>query len=415
MSESTKQGEPMETETLTMDATTKAPPGWRVALGLATTAAALLVGLGVAPRLEAKAALATEAKAAASLVPKVEVMTAAHDETRAPLLLPGTVQPLRETSMYARANGYVRKWYVDIGAEVKKGEPLVDLEIPDVDEELRQVRANFRQSGAAVSQARSRMAFAQATDRRYAALVPSGVVSQQQTDQYASDLQVESANVEAAEAARGSAEANVRRVEDLRAYGTIAAPFDGVVTMRAAEVGQLVVSGTGQGQPLFKVAEDDVVRVFVNVPQLYAGGITKGMDAPLTVREAPGRTFKGKVQRTSRELDVATRSLLVEVDIANDDRALVSGMYATVSFDIARRDAPVFIPSSAAVFDASGVRVAVVRDASVHWQKVELAGDQGDRLGVAKGLEPGSTIVKNPSDRLTEGLRVEPVSPKPAT
>jgi RND family efflux transporter MFP subunit len=383
MSESAKQGEHLE-KALTMGPNDASPPGWKLAVGASVTALALLVGFGVGPRLEARAALESETKAAAALVPKVEVVVAAHDDKVAPLVLPGTVQPLRETSMYARANGYVRKWYVDIGAEVKKGEPLVELEIPDLDEELHQARATFRQSAAAVSQAKSQAAFAQATDKRYAALVPAGVVSQQQTEQYASEFQVQSANVEAAEAARGSAEANVRRIEDLRAYGTIAAPFDGVVTMRAAEVGQIVVSGTGQGQALFKVAEDDVVRVFVNVPQLYAGAITKGMDAPLTVREATGRVFHGKVERTSRELDIATRALLVEVDIPNTDRALVSGMYAKVSFDIRRQDAPLFVPASAAVFDASGVRVALVRDGIIHWQNVELAGDQGDKLDLVQ-------------------------------
>jgi RND family efflux transporter MFP subunit len=415
MNEWTKQGEHAEGEAWTMDASGKSPPRWKVTAGVSTAVLALLVGLGVAPRLAARAALASEAQAAATLVPKAEVAVAAHDEKRAPLVLPGTVQPLRETSMYARANGYVRKWYVDIGAEVKRGEPLVDLEIPDLDEELRQARATSRQSAAAVSQAKSQASFARATDRRYAALVPSGVVSQQQTEQYASEFEVQSANLEAAEAARGSAEANVRRVEDLRSYGTIAAPFDGVVTMRSAELGQLVVSGTGQGQPLFKVAEDDVVRVFVNVSQLYAGAIAKGMDAPLTVREAPGRVFSGKVERTSRELDVATRALLVEVDIPNNDRTLVSGMYARVSFDIRRQDAPIFIPATAAVVDAGAVRVAVVRGAIVHWQKVELAGDQGDKLAVASGLEAGDTVVQNPSDRLTEGLHVEPVAPKPTS
>lgn len=417
MSESTKQGSehPIEEEELTMETSDRAPPRWKLALGVAGVALALLVGLGVAPRLEATTALASETKAAAALVPKVDVAVAARDDKGAPLVLPGTVQPLRETPMYARANGYVRKWYVDIGAEVKKGDPLVELEIPDLDEEIRQARATSRQSAAGVSQARSQAAFARATDKRYAALVPAGVVSRQQTEQYASELEVQSANLEAAEAARGSAEANVRRIEDLRAYGTIVAPFDGVVTLRTAEVGQLVVSGTGQGQPLFKVAEDDVVRVFVNVPQLYAGGIAKGGEAPLTVRETPGRVFHGKVARTSRELDIATRSLLVEVDIPNEDRSLVSGMYAKVSFDIMRQDAAVFIPATAAVVDASGVRVAMVRESVIHWQKVELAGDQGDRLAVTKGLEAGSIVVQNPSDRLTEGLHVEPVTPKPAS
>jgi RND family efflux transporter MFP subunit len=304
----------------------------------------------------------------------------------------------------------VRKWYVDIGAEVKKGQVLADLDLPDVDQELRQARATAKQSAASVSQAKSELDFARTTTDRFTALVATGVVSQQQTDQYSSEYEVRQANLEAAHAATGSADANVRRIEELRAFGAITAPFDGVVTLRAAEVGQLVVPGTGQGQPLFKVAEDDVVRIFVNVPQLYAAGVKQGSDAPVMVREAARRVFHGIVQRTSRELDTATRALLVEVDVPNPDRTLVSGMYAKVSLDVSRQDAPLLLPATAALIDASGTRVALVRDGAVHWQTVEIGGDLGDRLAIATGLSEGDLVVLTPSERLTEGLHVQPQS-----
>jgi RND family efflux transporter MFP subunit len=382
------------------------------ALGLAGVAALLvaaaLVAAGVVPRIRRRAALESDQAAAAAVQPRVQVVRAHRATASEPVVLPGTVQPLQETALYARANGYVRKWYVDIGADVKKGQVLATLDLPDLDEELRQAKAAARQAQAGIGQSKSQLGFARATNDRFSALAPSGVVSRQETDQYSAAYDVQRANLEAAEAASGSAEANVRRVEDLRAYGTIVAPFDGVVTMRSAEVGQLVVSGTGQGQMLFKVAEVDVVRVFVSVPQLYANGIQLGMAAPVTIREAPGRVFSGKVGRTSKELDTATRTLLVEVDITNPDRALVSGMYAKVSFDVERQDAIVLVPATSALIDASGTRVALVRDGAVHWQNVRIEADLGDKLAIASGLAEGDVLALTPSERLIEGARVQP-------
>ncbi len=373
----------------------------------ASVVIAALVGAGVVPRLHRRATLASEQAAAASAVPLVQVVQAHRATTSEPVVLPGTVQPLQETAIYARANGYVRKWNVDIGADVKKGQVLATLDLPDIDEELRQAQASARQAQAGIAQSKSQLGFARATNDRFTALVPSGVVSQQQTDQYSAEFDVRRANLEAAQAASGSADANVRRLEDLRAFGTIVAPFDGVVTMRSAEVGQLVVSGTGQGQPLFKVAEVDVVRVFVSVPQLYANGIQPGMIAPTSIREAAGRVFAGKVGRTSKELDTATRALLVEVDIPNPDRALVSGMYAKVSFDVKRQDAPVFIPATAALIDANGTRVALVRDGAVRWKSVQIEADLGDKLAIATGLAEGEALARTPSERLAEGQHVQ--------
>jgi membrane fusion protein (multidrug efflux system) len=385
-------------------------PTPRGLITLGVTAAVVVTGLvaaGVVPRVLHRVAVEKEEKAANAVVPQVRVARAQRAPAGAPVVLPGTVQPLQETAMYAHANGYVRKWYVDIGTEVKKGQVLADLDLPDIDQELRQARASARQATASVSQAKSQLDFARTTNERFTALGATGVVSQQQTDQYSSEFSVRQADLVAANAATGSADANVRRIEELRGFGTITAPFDGVVTMRTAEVGQLVVQGTGQGQPLFKVAEDDVVRIFINVPQLYAAGVKRGSDAPVTVREAASRVFHGTVQRTSRELDTATRALLVEVDVPNPDRALVSGMYAKVSLDVSRQDAPLVVPATAALIDSSGTRVALVRDGAVHWQTVEIGGDLGDRLSIATGLSEGDSVVLTPSERLAEGLHVQ--------
>jgi RND family efflux transporter MFP subunit len=373
-----------------------------------------LVVTGVVPRVLHHSAMEEDEHRAASDTPKVTVAKAQHSVAKAGLSLPGSVQPLQETSLYARANGYVRRWNVDIGAQVKKGQVMVELDVPDIDEQLRQAQAAANQSQAGIAQAKSQLELARTTNHRYSNLAPSGVVSQQEVEQYQSSFEVQQSNVQAAEAAHVSAQANVRRYEDLKNFGTIVAPFDGVVTMRNAEIGQLVTSGTGQGQALFKVAEVDIVRVFVNVPQLYAAGIKVGMGAPTTMRETPGRVFVGKVARTANELDTATRSLLTEVDIPNPDRVLVSGMYAQVSFDVKRQDQPLFVPATSVLFDAEGTRAAVVRDGVVTWKPVVIDGDFGDRLAISTGLAEGDMVVVTPSERLTNGMHVQSEEAKPA-
>ena len=374
-----------------------------VAVGVIFTGLAVA---GVVPRVLHRTAMEEDERRAAMEVPRVNVVRAERVASSKGLSLPASVQPLQETSIYARASGYVRRWLVDIGAQVKKGQVLVVLDIPDIDEQLRQAEAAANQARAAVVQAKSQLDLARTTNRRYTTLAPSGVVSQQEVDQVQSSFEVQQANVAAAEAAYGSAMANVHRYEDLRSFGTIVAPFDGVVTMRAAEVGQLVTSGTGMGQALFKVAEVDIVRVFVNVPQLYAAGIRVGMDAPTTMRETPGRVFPGKVARTANELDTATRTLLTEVDIPNPDRTLVAGMYATVSFDVKRQDRPVFVPATSVLFDSQGTRAAVVHDGVVSWRIVVIDSDFGDRLAISTGLSEGETVAVTPSERLAEGMHV---------
>lgn len=381
--------------------------------GVVLLALGALAVVGIVPRAIHATAMADDARRAAGELPKVRVAKVARSDANGGVSLAGSVQPLQETRIYARASGYVRRWLVDIGAQVKKGQVLVELDIPDVDEQLRQAEAAANQARAAIAQAKSQLELARTTSRRYATLAPSGVVSQQEVEQYQSSFEVQQANVAAAEAAYLSAQANVHRYQDLRGFGTVVAPFDGVVTMRTAEVGQLVTAGTGSGDPLFKVAEVDVVRVFVNVPQLYAAGIKAGMDAPTTMREAPGRVFPGKVARTSNELDTATRSLLTEVDIPNPDRVLVAGMYAQVSFDVKRQDHPLIVPATSVIFDARGTRVASVKGGAVAWKAVTVGGDLGDRLVIA-GLSDGDLVVVMPSERLLEGMPVVAEEAKPA-
>jgi len=386
-----------------------------VAFVIVLIAGALLV-TGIVPRVMHATAMADDERRAAGEMAKVRVARAERRVSKGGLTLPGSVQALQETSLYARANGYVRRWLVDIGAQVKKGQVMAELDIPDTDEQLRQAEAAANQARAGIAQAKSQLELSRTTNRRYTTLAPSGVVSQQEVEQYQSGFEVQQANVTAAEAAYGSAQANVRRYKDLQGFGTITAPFDGVVTMRTAEVGQLVSSGTGMGQALFKVAEVDIVRVFVNVPQLFAAGILVGMDARAVMRETPGRVFLGKVARTANELDTATRSLLTEVDIPNADRSLVAGMYAQVTFDVKRQDHPLFVPATSVLYDARGTRVAMIADGRVAWKPVVVEGDFGDRLAIATGLSEGDIVAVTPNERLVEGasVSVEEQKPEPA-
>ncbi len=384
------------------------PTGRRVVVvcGVAALAFGLLFAIGFVPRLLHRSAMGDDERRAAAEVAHVRVARATRAEVSAGLSLPGSLEPLQETSVYARANGFVRKWLVDIGAKVKRDQVLAELDLPDVEEELRQAQASATQARAGIAQAKSQLELARATDQRYQALRPSGVVSQQEVDQTHASNDAQEANLAAAEAAYGSAQANVRRYVDLKGFGTILAPFDGVVTMRSAEIGQLVTSGMA-GQPLFKVADVGIVRVFVRVPQLYAAGIHVGMDAPTTVREMPGRVFRGTVARTANALDTSTRTLRTEVDLPNGDGALFAGMYAQVRFDVKRQDQPLFVPSTAVLFDSAGTRAAVVRDGAIHWTKVDIDADLGDRLAIATGLAEGDMVIVTPSERLAEGLRVQ--------
>jgi membrane fusion protein, multidrug efflux system len=372
-------------------------------------ATGLLAGLsvvGIVPRVLHGSAIVAEAHASEQQPATVSVVRAERSVESSALALPGSVLPLQETNVYARANGYVHRWLVDIGARVEKGQVLAELEVPDIDEELRQATALANQSRAGIAQAKTQLELARTTNVRFGALGPSGVVSQQEVDQYQAGYDAQQSNVVAAEAAHGSALANVQRLRDLKDFGVLVAPFDGVVTERTAEVGQLVTSGTTTGHPLFKVAEVDVVRVFVNVPQLYSADIHVDMEAKATVRERPGMTFEGRVARTANELDLATRTLLTEVDIPNPDGALIAGMYAQVTFHMTGHKELLVVPAAAVLIDAEGTRAALVRDGAISWRMVQIERDLGDKVALSAGLAEGDVLVAVPSDRLSEGMRV---------
>jgi RND family efflux transporter MFP subunit len=369
---------------------------------------AILVVVGVVPRVRA---LQTEHEDAArdnSELASVVVEKPALSKLADHIDLPGTVQAVQDTLIYARTNGYVHKYTVDIGDHVKEGQVLATIDTPEVDQELRQAEASANQSRANILQTQTALALAKTENERYQTLVKTGVVSQQDTEEHAAKLDSEGANVQASQASLGSAEANVKRLQELKQFATVVAPFDGVITSRTIEVGQLVAAGTGAGQAMFRLSKMDVVRVYVNVPQLEATAIKVGDDATVTLREIQGRSFVGKVTRTSNELDLSTRTLLTEVRIPNDDGTLLAGMYASVKLKLNIAVSPLTIRATSLVTNAAGTRVAVVDNGVLHWRQVVIQSDMGDRLAIASGITENDQVVTVPSDRLREGLAVKP-------
>lgn len=374
---------------------------------LAALALGALIAAGVIPRLKARSTVRADHERAVGLVARVLVARPA----RAPagsggVTLPGSILAVQETQVYPRTSGYVRSLRVDLGDAVTEGQALAVIDNPEVDQELRQVQAAVAQARAALQQARTQRELARAEAARYAALVTSGVVSQQETAARRAQADVTAANVSAAEAALASTEANARRLQDLEGFATVRAPFDGTITARGVEVGQLVSAGTTAGPAMFRVSKTDVVRVMVNVPQAYAPGVRVGAAVTVRLREFPGRSFRGTIARTAGALDAATRTLLTEVRVPNADRALLAGMYSQLTLQLERASAPLYVPSTALVVNALGTRMAVVEGGVIRWRPVQIDADLGDRVAVATGLGEGDQVVVTPSDRLTEGMRV---------
>ena len=396
------------------DATPHRPRKRTVAIA-STTVVALFVALfvvGYVPRLRRDAQVAHAASQVKSEVPVVVTAKAERAKTNGDVVLPATVQPLQETTVYARTNGYVKRWLVDIGEAVTEDQLLAEIETPELDQELAQARAASASSEAVLLQTQTHLDLAKTNLARTQNLAASGLASQQELDQQTSNVRAEEANVKASQATAGASQANVRRLLELRKFAHVTAPFAGTVTSRTTEIGALVTSGNGAGQALFKIAATKIVRIFVNVPQLYASGIREGLVTAITTRELSDRTFTGKVTRTTKSLDPVAHTLRTEIQVPNDDGALLPGMYAQVKIATNLQVAPIVVPATALSFGPEGTRVAVLRDGVVHWQKVQVETDLGDKLSIAAGLDEGAVVVLTPSDRLSDGMHVD-VAPQP--
>jgi multidrug efflux system membrane fusion protein len=342
-------------------------------------------------------ALAKETEAVS--VPTVAVVKPQTEPGNDELVLPGNLQAFEESPIFARTNGYLLRWYKDIGSKVKKGELLAAIDTPEIDQELSQARA-------AREQVKSALDLAKISADRWANLRKSDSVSQQEADQQASGYQQALANLAAADA-------NVRRLEQLESFKNVYAPFSGVLTRRNVDPGALINSGAGAaGQQLFNIARVDPLRVYVSVPQAYAPSMKTGVKAAVTLQEFPGQKFLGMVARTADAIDPATRTLNTEVDVPNKDNKLLPGSFGQVHFATGTSVPRITIPVNAMLFRAEGPRVAVVdKDSKVHLQPISIGRDFGATLEILGGLDVSNQIIINPSDSLEEGQQVHVAKP----
>lgn len=351
---------------------------------------ALVVTSGIIPRLRARQTLRSQTTIAAE--PAVTVVHPQRANPAEEVVLPGNIQAFIDAPIYARTNGYLKKWNFDIGARVKQGQLLAEIESPEVDQQLQQARADL-----ATGQADLKLA--QITADRYVGLFKTDSVAKQDVDNAVQ-------NAASKEAVVKSAEANVRRLEQMVSFEKVYAPFDGVVTARNTDIGQLIDSGSSGGpqRELFHVAAINKLRVFVNVPQVYSHAMKPGIKGDLTLPEIPGRRFEGTLARTADAIDPATRTLLVEVDVVNATGLLFPGAYTEVHFKIKPNGSTLLIPSTSLVFRSEGLRVPVVvngnRTALI---PVVLGRDFGNTVEVTSGLEEDAWVVENPPDSLVDG------------
>ncbi len=362
-----------------------------VAIALIAVAALLVSGIWsrVRARTTLKAETAQVALTAVSVVsPK---QTAPAEE----IILPGNVQPFITSPIYARTNGYLKKWYFDIGAHVKQGQLLAVIETPEVDQQLQQARSNLLT-------AQANLELAAITKARYQGLLKSNAVSQQDVDNAVGTYNANKAIVEADQAA-------VEQYTALVSFEKIYAPFDGVITARNTDIGDLINSGSNASvkTDLFHIAQPGTLRVYVNVPEEYSRGIKVGMTADLALAEFPGRTFQGKLVRTADAINMTTRTLLIEIDVANPTGTLLTGSYAEVHLKVPAPPSTFIIPVNTLIFRSEGLRVGIVKDGKVALTAVTPGHDFGNQIEIVSGLKPGDQVIINPPDSIVTGQQVQ--------
>jgi len=373
---------------------------------------AVLFLVGVVPRLVLRYRLRAAATTVAQQLPMVTTVSPQRAPEVIELPLPGSMQAILETGIWARTNGYLNARYVDIGDRVNKGQILADIDTPEVDQQLMQAIATMAQDKANVVKLEADLALARTTLQRYVGAGP-GTVSKQQIDERTSATTTAEKAVDAARATVNADDANVHRLLELQSYQKVYAPFDGVITVRNVDPGSLITAGSTAGTTmLFSLAQVDVLRIFVYVPQANAPDIKVGESAKVSVRERPGRVFTGKVTRTAGAIDPTSRTLLTEVDVPNPEGLLLSGSYATVRFRIQRLSPPLVIPESALLVDANGVRVALVDpDGTLHYRAIQIGHDYGNTVEVLSGLAPTDVLATGLSPNVADGSRVAPAKP----
>jgi RND family efflux transporter MFP subunit len=353
-----------------------------------------LAVLGITSRSASTATLQAETNQAAELT--VAVVTPEKAPATVSVDLPGQTQAYIEAPIFAQTTGYLKKWYFDIGAKVKAGDVLAEIDTPQVDQDLNQAKANLRQAQAALD-------LSLVTYKRDQDLLERKVIAQQDFDTASSDLHSKQATVNANAAA-------VSRLQALEDFKIVKAPFDGTVTRRNTDIGQIVNSGSGT--PLFDVAQVSPLRIYVNVPEAMAGYVRVGGPANVTFNEFPGQKFSGQVARTAQAIDPASRTLLTEVDVANDSGQLFPGAYSPVHLET-EGPTSLLVPSSSLLFRSEGASLGIVGpDNRIHLKKIKIGRDLGGKLEVVNGISPTDRIVVNPADSLAEGMVVRLQEPK---
>jgi RND family efflux transporter MFP subunit len=357
--------------------------------------AVILAATGIVPRLRARTALQqqTDALAAPDVITAKPTMGQPSQE----VALPGNIYAYKDSPLYARTSGYLKKWYFDIGAHVEQGQLLAVIESPEVDQQLMQAKADL-------ATAQANAGNAQIQSKRYQALLKSNAVSKQDTDTFTTQAASTSTAVK-------SAFANVQRLEQLVGFEKVYAPFDGTITARDVDTGTLIDSGANK--ELFHIAAERILRVYVNVPQIYAHDCVPGLPADLTFDEYPGRRFQGKVVRTSKAIDPASRTLLVEVDVDNSKGELLPGAYTQVHFKLNKAKPSLIVSVSTLMFRTEGLRIGVVQDGdTARLIPITIGRDDGRVVEIVSGLQPQSEVIQNPPDSLVDGEKVHVVTPR---
>jgi RND family efflux transporter MFP subunit len=356
----------------------------------------LVVIGGIVPRLKARAALRIETRDLA--VPNVSVIHPRRGAPETEITLPGNIQAFNDSPIYARTNGYVKNWYVDIGARVKTGQLLADIETPEVDQQLDQARADL-------NTAKANAHLSEITASRYQDLAKTDSVSKQDVDNAVGDNEAKKAMV-------ASAESNVRRLEQLQSFEKIYAPFDGVITARNTDIGHLIDSGSsgGAATELFHIASIRKLRVYINVPQQESVGVKPGISADLTQPQFPGRKFQGTLVRTADAIDATTRTLLVEVDVDNPTGELLPGAYTEVQLKLPTVASSYIIPVNALIFRTAGMQVGTVLNGDkVQLVPITIGSDYGTEIEVVSGLKDSDSVIVAPPDSLVTGEQVRVV------
>lgn len=363
--------------------------------GIAALVAVAIVGTGIATRANSEHKLATWT--ADQAVPSVALIHPQATASSDALRLPANLQALNNAPIYARTTGYVRRWLVDLGDPVRRGQVLAILDAPDVDQQLAAARADLQT-------ARANQQLAGTTATRWSTMLAKDAVSAQETDEKRGDLAAKTAVTNAARA-------NVARLQALQGFTRLIAPFDGIVTSRSTEIGALVVAGNASSTPLFTVADVSRMRAYVQVPQAYSGQIHPGMAVALTLPEYPGRTFTATLTRTAGAIDPKSGTVLVELQAANGDRALKPGSYAQAAFPLQGASGKVTLPPSALIVGANGTQVALLGPGSkAQLKTVTLGRDQGKVVEIAAGLSASDQVIDNPPDSLQTGDRVKVIA-----